>query len=162
MLRAGAERQGRSRLARNAKKSPMPYPSGTRKSGLSAIQRGAISAPRLSLSLRLAPVFLRTILWSLPMGVLGPRMTSTGTMTEKIGVEGTSLCVYTGGELARGDREQVHMGNVGLIDNLILKGKNNTVLQSQHTFLGESHDQTIHREHEWRAIFRKYKQEGGT
>ena len=61
-----------------------------------------------------------------------------------------------------GLRGQVHMGNLGLIDNLILKGKNNTVLQSQHTFLGESHDQTIHREHEWRAIFRKYKQEGGT
>ena len=31
-----------------------------------------------------------------------------------IGVDGTSLCVYYGGELARGDREQVRMGNLGL------------------------------------------------
>ena len=31
----------------------------------------------------------------------------------RIGVDGTSLCIYYGGELARGDRGQVHMGYLG-------------------------------------------------
>ena len=32
----------------------------------------------------------------------------------RIGVDGTSLCVYYGEECARGDREQVHLGILGL------------------------------------------------
>ncbi len=32
----------------------------------------------------------------------------------RIGVDGTRLSVYYSGELARGDREQVHLGNIGL------------------------------------------------